>query len=136
VEKFAKVAANFGCLISLLGPLLALLMYPRAKWLFAFVLIGLVVLVLNRRLVKDPAPEALANEIEHLVNGTYSGWDVDNFEHRGIRDPQLKELWRRSMTVGGLPEEWVKLDEERKDQLRLIIRELRELGEARSTTDV
>jgi hypothetical protein len=35
------------------------------------------------------------------------------------------------MDVGGPPEEWVRLKEERKGELREIIRKVRELGEAR-----
>jgi len=38
--KAAKFAYGLGCLIAVLGPLLAILLYPRAKWLFAFVLIA------------------------------------------------------------------------------------------------
>ncbi len=131
--KAAKFASGLGCLTAVLAPLLAILFYPRANWLFAFVLVGIAVLVLNERLAKDPTPQALADEIERLLTGKDAGWDVDNFESRRIRDPQLKELWRKSMLAGPhpAPEEWVGLDEEHKDRLRKIIRELRALGEAR-----
>ena len=117
---------------AVLAPLLAILLYPRANWLFAFVLLGIAILVLNERLSKDPKPQALADEIERLFTGHYGGWDVDDFEHRKIRDSQLKELWRRSMQAGThpAPEEWVGMDEEHKDRLRQIIRELRAIGEA------
>ncbi len=130
--KVAKFTSGLGCLTAVLAPLLAILFYPRANWLFAFVLLGIAILVLNERLSKDPTPQALADEIERLLTGHYGGWDVDDFEHRKIRDPQLKELWRRSMQVGPhpTPEEWVGMDEEHKDRLRQIIRELRALGEA------
>jgi hypothetical protein len=132
--KAAKFASGLGCLTSISALLLAILLYPRANWLFAFVLLGIVVLVLNERLAKDPTPQALADEIERLLTGTYAGWDVDNFESHRIRDPQLKELWSKSMLAGphAAPEEWVGLDEEHKDRLREIIRELRALGEARN----
>jgi hypothetical protein len=75
----------------------------------------------------------LADEIERLLTGHYGGWDVDDFEHRKILDPQLKELWQKSMLAGPhpAPEEWVGMDEEHKDRLRKIIRDLRALGEAR-----
>ena len=91
------------------------------------------VLVLNERLAKDPTPQTLANEIGRLLNGKSARWDVDNFESHRIRDPQLNELWRRSMLAGPhpCPEEWVGLDEEHKDRLREIIQELRTLGQAR-----
>jgi hypothetical protein len=132
--KAAKLASGLGCLTLFLAPLLAILFYPRANWLFAFVLVGIAVLVLNDRLAKDPTPEALADEIERLLTGKYAGWDVDNFESHRIRDPQLKELWRTSMLAGPhpAPEEWVGLDEEHKDRLREIVRELRALEEARN----
>jgi hypothetical protein len=98
--------------------------------MFAFALIGIAVLVLNRRFAKDPTPQALAEEMERLLTGNYAGWDVDDFEMQGIRDPQLQDLHRQSMNAG-LPEEWLKLDEDRKNQLREIIRRLRALGERR-----
>jgi hypothetical protein len=131
--KVAKFASGLGCLTAVLGPLLGILLYPRANWLFAFVLLGIVVLVLNDRFAKDPTPQALADEIERLLTGHSAGWDVDNFESHRIRDPQLRELWNKSMLAGPhpCPEEWAGLDEEYKDRLRQIIRELRVLGEAR-----
>jgi hypothetical protein len=128
-----KFASGLGCLISVGGPFLALALYPRAKWLFAFVLIGFAVLWLNHRFAKDPTPQALADQIERLLTGNYAGWDVDDFEMKSIRDPQLQDLQHRSLSVG-LPEEWVKLDEERKNQLREVILELRKLGDTRSAS--
>jgi hypothetical protein len=131
MKRIAKFASGLGCLVSVVGPFLAFVLYPRAKWLFAFVLIGFAVLWLNRRLAKDPTPQALADQIEHLLNGEYYGWDVDDFEMQVIRDPQLQDLHRRSMKVGGLPEEWVRLSEEQKNQMREIIKELRRLDHTR-----
>jgi hypothetical protein len=131
MKNVGKFASRLGCLISIAGPVLAMVLYPRVRWLFWFALIGVAVLVLNRRLAKDPTPQALADEIERLLTGNYVGWDVDDFEMQSIRDPQLQKLHRRSMDVGGLPEEWVKLNEAQKSQLREIIRQLRELGERR-----
>jgi hypothetical protein len=132
--KAAKFASGLGCLTAVLAPLLAILLYPSANWLFAFIFIGvgIAILVLNEKLSKDPIPHALADEIERLLTGHYGG-DVDDVEHRKIRDPQLKELWQKSMLAGPhpAPEEWVGMDEEHKDRLRQIIRELRALGEAR-----
>src|SRR5579863_360888 len=128
--KAAKFASGLGCFTIVIAPLVAILLYPRANWLFAFVLVGIAVLVLGERLAKDPTPQALADEMERLLTGKFGGWDVDDFEHRKIRDPQLKEFWLRSLQ-GSAPEEWVGLDEEHKDRLRTVIRELRALGEAR-----
>jgi len=119
-------------LISIVGPLLAALLYPRAKWLFAFVLIGVAVIILNGLFAKGPTPQALADDIDRLLTGSFGGYDVDNFENQRIRDPQLRKLWRESMDVGGRPENWVGLNDEQKGQMREIIRRLRELGGARS----
>ena len=132
MKKLARLGIRLGCLVSIAGPLLAALLYPRAKWLFAFVLIGIAMPILSVLFAKDPTPQALANDIEHLLTGRFAGWDGDDYEHKRIRDPQLRELWGRSMRVGGLPEEWVRMNEEQKNQLREIIRKLRELAEARS----
>jgi len=116
--------------MSVVGPFLAVVLYPRANWLFAFVLIGFAVLWLNRRFTKDPTPQALADQVERLLTGNYAGWDVDAFEMQSIRDSQLQDLHRRCMHVG-LPEEWPRLNEDQKNQLREIIVELRRLGDAR-----
>ena len=117
---------RLGCLISVLGPIFAVVFYPRAKWLFALVFLGFLILWLDRRLTKDPTPTALADQIERLVTGNYAGWDVDDFEMLSIRNPKLKDLHRRCLSVG-LPEEWVKLNQEQKDQLQRIVAELRQL---------
>ena len=116
--------------MSVVAPLVGLLIYPTAKWLFAFVLTGVAVLLLNRRFAKDPTPQQLADEIERLLTGNCAGWDVDDFEMRNIRDPQVRELWAQSLSVD-LPERWVRASEDEKNKLRDIIRRLRELGKQR-----
>jgi hypothetical protein len=133
MSKATKSAFRLRCLVAVLAPFLAIVFYPRANWLFAFVLVGIAVLLLNHYLAKDPTPQELADYIERILTGKYSGMEVDEFEHRRIRDPQLEQFWRRSMKVSPhpCPEEWVGLDEERKDRLREVIRELRALGETR-----
>jgi hypothetical protein len=128
-NKGLKFVTRLGCLVSIAGPLLAIVLYPRAKWLFAFVLVGIAIVILTARLRKDPTPAALADEIEKLLTGNYSGWAVDDFEHRGIRNPTLREYYLRSMSIGGLPETWVRMSDAEKDQMREIIRRLRELPE-------
>jgi len=130
MKRALKIASGLGCLTSVVGPFLAIVLYPKAKWLLALPLIGVAVLWLNRRLAKDPTPEALADQIERLLTGNYAGWDVDDFEMQSIRDPQLRNLQRRCIGIG-LPEEWIKLSEERKSELRDIIVELRKLDETR-----
>jgi hypothetical protein len=128
MDKAAKFASGMGCLLSVLGPIVALVLYPRATRLFAFALIGLVVLVLNHLMAKDPTPLDFADRAERLLNGTAYGWDVDDYEHLNPCEPQLRELWRRTMATGGLPEEWTRLDENKKSELRDIIRALKQLG--------
>ena len=125
MDKVRKLVSGAGCASALLAPLLAVILYPRAKWLFAFVLVGVAVLVFNRLLAKDPAPDALAEQIERLLNGNFGGWDVDDFEHAGISNPELRALWRKSIEVGGPPEGWGGLDDEKKNELRALIRTLR-----------
>ena len=128
MRKATQLASRLGCFLSLLGPLVALVLYPRANWLFAFALVGVAVLVFGRLLAKDPTPLAVADQAERLLNGTSGGWDVDDYEYLNPREPQLRELWRRTMVVGGLAEECVRLDESKKNELRDIIRALRNLG--------
>jgi len=113
----------------LFAPVLAVALYPRAKWLFAFVLLG-TALLFNLLISKrhDTKPQEVADRAERLLTGTSWGWDVDDYEHLNPRDPQVRELWRRSMAVGGLPEKWPQLDEDKKNQLLGIIREVRQLG--------
>ena len=97
---------------------------------FSLALIGIAIVIVNAILHRDdPTPDALADEIERLLSGNYGGWDVDNFEHRSLRNPMLREYWHRSMAVGDLPEKWVRLGGEGKNQMREIIRQLRELAE-------
>ncbi len=131
MNKAKRFVSGSGCLVSVLGPLLAILLYPRAKWLFAFVLIGVAFLILDVLLRKDPTPQALADWIEGLLAGNFKAWDVDDYENLGLRDPQLKEFWHKSMSIGGLPEEWVRLGEQQKHQMLEIIQDLRRLGEAK-----
>jgi hypothetical protein len=65
-----------------------------------------------------------------LLNGTYCGWDVDDYEHLHPKREQLKDLWKRTMWIGGMPEEWTRLDEETKNKIREVIDEIRRLESA------
>lgn len=125
MNKVLKFVSVLGCLISVLAPLVGVLLYPRATWLFAFIVIGVAVLVLNHMLAKDPAPTVLADQIEQFLNGQTWGWGVDDFEGQSIKDQTLKSCWRRSFEIGGDPEDWVRLDEGKKEELREIVRKLR-----------
>jgi hypothetical protein len=69
----------------------------------------------------------VAERAEHLLNGTFGGWDVDNYENLRLKNEQLKDLWARTMSIGGLPETWVRLDDEAKRKMREVIAEMRRL---------
>ncbi len=88
-------------------------------------LVGVAILALNRLLAKDPSPAALADQIEAFLNGEIAGWNVDDFERQHISNPQLRASWRKSMEIGSQPEGWARLDEEKKHQLRELVRALR-----------
>jgi hypothetical protein len=128
MNKMPQFMFGSGCLISVLAPVIGFVLYPRANWLFAFVFVGIALILLNILTAKAPTPQELADRAEHLLNGSYGGWDVDDYEHLNPKDPSLQALWHRSMAVGGLPEEWVRLDEAKKNELRDIIRSPGQLG--------
>ena len=128
MKKVVKFMFGSGCLVSVLAPIVGLVLYPRANWLFAFVLVGIALILLNILGTKAPTPQEVAERAEHLLNGDYGRYDVDDYEHLNPKDPQLRELWQRSMAVGGLPEEWVRLDEAKRNEIREIIRSLGQLG--------
>jgi hypothetical protein len=64
-----------GCLVSVLAPVIGFVLYPRAKWLFAFVLVGIALILLNILTAKDPTPQELADRAERLLSGSYSRYD-------------------------------------------------------------
>jgi len=90
--KAAKRLSGLGCLVGVLGPLIAVLLYPRAKWLFGLVLVGIIVLALNHFLAKKPTREDVAESIESFVNGGGGPWDWDNFISCSIADKELEEV--------------------------------------------
>jgi len=128
MKKAGQFMFGSGCLVSVLAPIIGLLLYPRAKWLFAFVLVGIALILLNILTTKALTPQEVADRAERLLSGSFGGYEVDDYEHLNPKDPQVRELWHRSMAVGGLPEEWVRLDEAKKNEVREIIRNLRQLG--------
>lgn len=131
VVKQMNPAVQFGVragfLVSVLGPILGLVLYPRAKWLFAFALIGLALVVLQILTSKEATPQEIAEQAERILSGTYGAWDVDDYEHLNPKAPAVQDLWRSTMSVGGLPEEWVSLDATKQSEIREIIRRLREM---------
>lgn len=122
----AKIASKLGCLVAVVGPVAAVLLYPRAPWLFGFFLVGVAVLILDVLFRKALLPVAVADHAQRLLDGT--GGDVDDYEHLNPREPQLSELWRKTLEIGGLPEEWPGLEGSRRNELHDIIQAIRGLG--------
>jgi hypothetical protein len=126
MKPAVQVLARTGCLVSVVAPIVGAVLYPRANWLFLLVLLGIAIVLFDILTHKDPTPQEVAERAEALLQGTYGKYDVDNYEHLNPKDPSLMDLWRRTLELGGLPEKWVRLSEEKKNQLRAIIQELRQ----------
>jgi hypothetical protein len=130
-SKATRLIFRAGCLVSVLGPLIAVVIYPRVNWLFGLLLVGIALLAIIALKSKNATPQEMAELAEGIVNGTSGAWDVDDYEHWNPKDAEVRTLWNRTMTLGGLPEEWVRLDEAQKNELRSIISTLRQLGNER-----
>jgi len=85
-------AVRSGCLISVLAPLIGFALYPKANWLFAFVLVGIALIVLNVLTAKGPTPQELADRVERLLSGSSQGYDVDDYERLNPKDPQVRQF--------------------------------------------
>jgi hypothetical protein len=127
MNRLTRPVYRLGCLVSIVAPLIGIALYPRANWLFAFVLVGIAAVLLKGLTKKDPTPQELADHAERLLSGNSRKWDVDDYEHLNPKEPSLNDLWSRTMAVGGLPEEWARLDERKKSELREIIETLKEI---------
>ena len=127
MTKLSQLTFRAGCLTSVIAPIIGIVIYPRAEWLFAFLFLGIVLFVIGMVTRKKPRPTEVADRAEHLLDGSYAGWDVDDYEHLGPKDEELRDLWRRTMSIGGLPEEWTRLDDETKCKIREVIAEIRRL---------
>ena len=110
-SKATRLIFRAGCLVSVLGPLIAVVIYPRVIWLFGLLLVGIALLAIIALKSKKATPQEMAELAEGIVNGTSGAWDVDDYEHWNPKDAEARTLWNRTMTLGGLPEEWVRLDE-------------------------
>jgi hypothetical protein len=126
MKKLARTLSNVGCLVSVLAPIVALVLYPNANWLFGFALIGVAILVVSFMTSKELSPQEVGEFAQPLLDGRVAGLDVDDYEHLNLKDPILRELWQSTMSIGGLPEEWVELNQDRKNELREIIRKMKE----------
>jgi hypothetical protein len=127
MQKASRFIFRSGCLVSVLAPVIGVVVYPKAKGLFGFVLVGIALVVFHIFTAKDPTPQEVADRADRLLSGSFGQWDVDNYEHLNPKDPQVRQLWQRTMAVGGLPEEWTRLNEETRNQIRGIIQNLRQL---------
>src|SRR5689334_5778572 len=95
--KMVQFMFGSGCLVSVLAPIVGIILYPRANWLFAFVFVGIALIFLNILTAKPPMPREVADRAERLLNGDYGRHDVDDYENLNPKDPRLRELWQRSM---------------------------------------
>jgi hypothetical protein len=127
MQKLLQALFRLGCLTSLIAPIIAIIIYPKANWLFVFPLLGIALIVIDLVTHKELTSLQVAERAEHLLNGTFGGWDVDNYENLRLKNEQLKDLWARTMSIGGLPETWVRLDDEAKRKMREVIAEMRRL---------
>jgi hypothetical protein len=116
--KLVKRAYWSAVLVVVAAGLIGLAVYTSAKWPIAILACALLVIVLRFWPRKDVDPREVANRAENLLNGTFGDWDVDDYEHLAVRDPQVREVWQKTLDVGGLPEEWIRLEEDKKSVIR------------------
>jgi hypothetical protein len=127
MKKILYPVFRTGCLVSVIAPIIAVAIYPRANWLFAFLLLGIALIVLGVVSRKQPTPTEVADRAERLLDGSYGRWDVDDYEYLNPKSEQLKDVWRKTISIGGLPGEWTKLDDETKSRIREVIADIRRL---------
>lgn len=96
----AQIGVRAGFLVSIPGPLLAFVLYPRAKWLFALPLIGLPLMVLQILTSREPTPQEIAGRAERILSGTCGAWDVDDYGHLNPKNPAVQNLWHSTMPRG------------------------------------
>ena len=116
------------CLISLVAPIVALVFYPRLNWLFAFVLVAPALFIFGILTHKSAGPEEVVSRAERILSGAYGTWDVDDYENLNPKEASVNELWRKTMAIGGLPEEWAALDETKKKELNEVIQKMKRLS--------
>ena len=104
MKPASQVIGRAGCLISLVGPIVGFVLYPRANWLFWLLFLGIALVGLAILTRKEPTPQEVADGAEALLCGTFGSYDVDDYEHLNPKNPKLRDLWRSTMQVGGLPE--------------------------------
>src|SRR5438105_15405443 len=94
-KRIAQISFRAGCLVSVMAPIAAVVVYPRAKWLFGFVPIGVALLIYDKLTAKGPNPQEVADHAARLLSGAACAWDVDDYEHLDPIDPAVNDLLRR-----------------------------------------
>jgi hypothetical protein len=129
MKRVEQFVFRVGCSSSVLALILGLVLYPKAKWLFAFVLLSLLPAALAWR-TKEPSPQEVADLAERILRGECAGWDVDDYEHLNPKDPLVRALWAKTLIE--LPEKWAQLEKGEREVISVAIRQLRELNGRRN----
>jgi hypothetical protein len=127
MRKVVRRLAGAGFVTAALAAIMGIILYPRARWLFVLPVAVMVLVMLAMLTDEGPSPIEVADRAEALLSGNSWGWDVDDYEHLNPKHERLKNLWSRTMSVGGLPERWAGLSDREKSQMREIIAEMRRI---------
>ena len=133
MTRILKLLFRTGCLLSLVAPILAMVLYPKANWLFAIPLVGIALLIFNILTKSDPLPNEVADRAERILSGSDGAWDGDDYEHLNPKRPELREAWESTLRIHCSPEEWGRLDEGKKSQLSELIRKMRGIQVSQSS---
>ena len=101
--RLPKTLFRMGCLTSLAAPVIGFVIYPKAKWLPAFPLLGVALVFLEAMTRKDPIPADVADRADRILSGTYGGYEVDDYEHLNPKSPKLRNLWEATLCIHRLP---------------------------------
>jgi len=66
MQRATQLIFRSGCLVSVLLLIIGAVLYPRAKWLFAFVLVGIALLAIAALTSKKPTPQEMADLAEGI----------------------------------------------------------------------
>jgi hypothetical protein len=126
-EKLGKLAAGTGCLLFVLAPAAGAVLYPRANWLFAIPIVLIAFIVAMAWFSKPPDALYFVERAERLLSDPLD-MDVDEYESLTPQNPEVEGLIQRTFAVGAAPEDWVNLEESKKEEIRALIREMRGLS--------
>src|ERR1700742_3770012 len=88
-------------LVVLVAGLVGLSIYTDAKWPVVILACAAFAIALRFWQKKDIHPKEVAERAQNLLNGTFGHWDVDDYEHLVPRDPQVRNLWQKTLDLGG-----------------------------------